>query len=59
MLNDNHPGFMFVLPWDPFTGIGGVTEVVINLWKQIEQNGQFRPILLASSWEHPNLYVRT
>jgi len=52
MLNNNHPGFMFVLPWDPFTGIGGVTEVVINLWNQIEQNGQFRPILLASSWEH-------
>jgi glycosyltransferase involved in cell wall biosynthesis len=51
MLNDSHPGFMFVLPWDDL-GIGGVNEAVINLWNQIEQNGQFRPILLAGSWEH-------
>ena len=49
--DEEDPGFLFVLPWD-LTGIGGVNEVVINLWNQIEQNGKFRPILLASSWEH-------
>src|SRR5215831_13171794 len=51
MLNDRHPGFMFVLPWGDLTRSGGVNEAVVNLWNQFEQNGRFRPVLLAASWE--------
>lgn len=52
MPNEDLPGFMFVLPWKDITAIGGVNEVVKNLWDQIEQQGEFRPLLLVNSWDH-------
>jgi glycosyltransferase involved in cell wall biosynthesis len=45
------PGFVFVLPWE-LQEIGGVNAVIINLWREMERHGRFRPLLMVNSWEH-------
>ena len=49
----NRPGYLFVLPWDPTSGPGGVNEVVRNLCVQMERAERLRPIIMIQSWNHP------
>ena len=44
------PSYLFVLPW-PLSALGGVNQVVINLARQMEKHGAFRPIVLISDWD--------
>lgn len=41
--------FVFVSPWD-LRSPGGVIEVVANLFREVEDSGEFEPILLVSHW---------
>jgi glycosyltransferase involved in cell wall biosynthesis len=43
------PGFLFVTPWEP-AEFGGVGQVVMNLWRQMEADGRVRPLLLVADW---------
>jgi len=45
------PSFLFVTPWEP-AEFGGVGQVVMNLWRQMEADGSLRPILLESDWNY-------
>lgn len=40
---------MLLVPWDP-VGPGGVIAVIANLYRQVERDGTYEPILLVSSW---------
>ena len=42
-------GFVFVSPWD-LRVPGGVIQVITNLYREVEEDGEFDPILLVSSW---------
>ena len=50
--SDDCPGFLFVLPWRP-DGAGGVNQVVLNLWEQMERAGHLRPALMVADWDCP------
>src|SRR5579875_1624165 len=41
--------YMLVSPWEADT-IGGVNQVVTNLYRQIQQAGKWRPALLVLDW---------
>ncbi|HEV8448919.1 MAG TPA: glycosyltransferase family 4 protein [Gemmatimonadaceae bacterium] len=43
------PTYALVLPWDP-TGPGGVNQVVVNLYRQIAEAGEFEPLLIVNRW---------
>ena len=43
------PAILFILPWNP-DRIGGVNEVVINLFKWFGTLSNFRPILLVNAY---------
>lgn len=45
-------GILFVLPWK-VTAVGGVNQVVVNLIRQANRRGAFRPILLEIDWNSP------
>jgi glycosyltransferase involved in cell wall biosynthesis len=38
-----------LVPWDPIVP-GGVTEVIANLYREVELGGEFEPILLVNRW---------
>jgi glycosyltransferase involved in cell wall biosynthesis len=44
------PGFLFVLPWS-ITVLGGVNEVVKNLYRKVQENGEFEAAILENAWE--------
>jgi glycosyltransferase involved in cell wall biosynthesis len=45
-----HSGtFLFVMPWAP-DHIGGVNQVVINLYREIEGSGPLQPLILVLDW---------
>jgi glycosyltransferase involved in cell wall biosynthesis len=43
------PAYALVLPWNP-SGPGGVNQVVVNLYRQIDDAGEFEPLLIVNSW---------
>ena len=43
------PTWAFVLPWEP-SGPGGVNQVVINLYHQVAEAGEFEPLLIVHRW---------
>lgn len=49
MENNKKPGYLFVLPWG-VEGIGGVNEVVLNLYDEIIKGGKYRPLILVNKW---------
>jgi len=49
MNHDNRPGFLFVLPWG-IKAVGGVNEVVLNLYDEIYKGGKYRPLILVNEW---------
>ena len=42
--------YLFVVPWSP-TDVGGVNQVVLNLYHQFEAGGVFTPRILVTSWD--------
>lgn len=42
--------YLFVVPWSP-TDVGGVNQVVLNLYRQFEAGGVFTPRILVTSWD--------
>ena len=42
-------GWLFVLPWSPEV-IGGVNTVVVELCKEINKEGTFKPFILVDDW---------
>jgi glycosyltransferase involved in cell wall biosynthesis len=62
---DESPGtYLLVVPWDLDT-VGGVNQVVINLYHEIERSGRLRPLILVHDWncispeERPGASCRT
>ena len=51
-LREGLPRFLFVLPWD-LNHLGGVNQVVGNLYRQAQETDRWRPMLLVSNWAHP------
>ncbi len=49
MENINKPGYLFVLPWG-VEAVGGVNEVVLNLYDEINRGGKYRPMILVNRW---------
>ncbi|MDY0093814.1 MAG: glycosyltransferase family 4 protein [Candidatus Vecturithrix sp.] len=47
---DHKESYLFILPW-PLTSLGGVNQVVENLYKQIKLNGRYVPLILVNSWD--------
>lgn len=43
------PVYLFVLPWS-LSGVGGVNQVVINLAREMQQQGHFQPLILVTEW---------
>jgi glycosyltransferase involved in cell wall biosynthesis len=41
--------YLFIVPWD-LTYPGGVNQVVINLYREIERLGRLRPLILVLDW---------
>lgn len=54
---EEKPGFLFVLPWE-LREIGGVNAVLLNLWREMERDDRFRPLLVVNSWGHPKPSLR-
>jgi hypothetical protein len=52
------PGCLFVLPWI-ITGICGVDQVVLNLYREFEAGGEFAPQILVTSWAHARPFSST
>lgn len=42
--------YLLVLPWDP-GAVGGVNQVVLNLYQQFAANGPLQPRLLVHEWD--------
>ena len=51
MLNENRQkeSYLFILPWE-LSSLGGVNQVVENLYRQMEQDGRFNPMIMVNSW---------
>ena len=49
---NKRPGCVFVVPWI-MTGLSGVDQVVLNLYREFEAGGEFAPQILVTSWAHP------
>jgi len=45
------PGCLFVLPWMA-TPVGGIDQVVLNLYRKFEAADDFAPQILVTSWPH-------
>ncbi len=43
--------YLFVVPW-PVTGVGGVNQVVLNLYHHFEAGGVYTPKIFVTSWDH-------
>jgi len=43
--------YLFVLPWD-LRYVGGVDQVIDNLWREMERDGRVRPLIMVSDWGH-------
>ena len=43
--------YLFVLPWR-MDSIGGVNEVVINLFEQFQKDSSYEPLVLINNWHH-------
>ena len=41
--------YLFMLPWT-LSSLGGVNQVVKNLYSQMESTGQYNPIIMVNSW---------
>ena len=50
------PTFLFVLPWS-VSGVGGVGEVVKNLYRKLRNGQKFTPAILAAIWNSEQLQV--
>jgi glycosyltransferase involved in cell wall biosynthesis len=48
--------YLLVLPWD-LEVVGGVNQVVVNLYQQFERDGRLKPLLLVGDWEARNAPV--
>lgn len=48
-VNSVRETWLFMLPWS-LSKVGGVNQVVINLAKQMQQSGCFRPLVLINDW---------
>lgn len=48
-MSNAKPSYVFILPWD-LQYPGGVNQVVVNLAKEIESQGELQPVLLTSTW---------
>ncbi len=44
------PGYLFVLPWSFSVLTGGVNQVVLNLAREMQRTGSFKPIVLCADW---------
>ena len=51
---DERPGYLLVVPW-PVTDRGGVNQVVLNLYRQVEAAGEYTPGIWVTSWQHRRL----
>lgn len=45
------PGYLFVVPW-PVTDRGGVNQVILNLYREVEAAGEYAPGIWVTSWQH-------
>lgn len=45
------PGWLFILPWG-LRSIGGVNTVVKALIKEVNEDAEYRPILIVSDWKY-------
>ena len=45
MRQSDKPTYLLVLPW-PLSSIGGVTQVVMNLYRECERSGKFSPLIM-------------
>jgi glycosyltransferase involved in cell wall biosynthesis len=54
----NAPTYLFVAPW-PVAEVGGVNQVVLNLYRHCEAAGRFRPMILVTKWDHVKPCART
>ena len=41
--------YLFILPWS-LSSLGGVNQVVENLYRQMKLNGKYDPIIMVNSW---------
>src|SRR4051794_40754001 len=41
--------FAIIIPWAPRTQ-GGVDQIVINLYKEIQRTGPFEPLVIVPDW---------
>lgn len=57
-MSDKPAGWLFVVPWD-LHHPGGVNQVVINLAKEVNRRGDYRPLLLVTDWNAPVLTADT
>ena len=49
------PAYLFTIPWYPVDTAGGVSEVVMNLYRVIEAGDRFSPALMINTWEPAQL----
>ena len=45
------PAHLFVVPWN-VTDIGGINQVILNLFRHFEAGNAYVPKILVNSWEH-------
>ena len=57
MTDASKPGYLFVLPW-ALNSPGGVNQVVMNLYRECEREGQFDPYILIMDWASPEPELR-
>src|SRR5690349_19546491 len=43
------PTYVLVIPWE-LDQLGGVTQVVLNLYREIESAGEMRPLIMVGKW---------
>lgn len=52
VFHPERPVYLFVLPWTLEHG-GGVSQVVLNLAREMQRSGLFAPLLLVIDWHAP------
>src|SRR5262245_4246389 len=47
--NSLRPSYVIVVPWDPHH-VGGVSQVVINLYRETLSAGEMQPFIMVVEW---------
>jgi glycosyltransferase involved in cell wall biosynthesis len=48
--------YLFLVPWDPKT-IGGVNQVVTNLFDQVARDGKYQPLVCVNDFNYPTPWI--